>query len=322
MFNDEIDILKFRISYYSDIVDKFIVAESKTTFSGKKKPLYAEDVFKRLGVHTTNYQIIEYQPDFSMIQSLHIDRWPLERYARATLSSEIRKLSPSDTVMLSDVDEIASTAQIQKHRKVDKIVSLSTPLTYRKANWLSIQGKDWSTFKIGPAEQFIDLNEIRYRKTFVEKKSPGLHISYLSLTTADIVSKSSNSAHREHEIDTLTAEHLINLSDKFQIDHLGRFDRKGFGLLSVISYEELNEVGQKFYEKFPEYFDFSKSPHGTVIRIAASQSVSKAWRLGINSAPIKIQICDLIFAIPVRYLGVSKKFFFRILKKFKNNHRK
>ena len=42
IFYNEIDILNYRINTYSDLVDYFIIVESKYTFSGNEKELYFE----------------------------------------------------------------------------------------------------------------------------------------------------------------------------------------------------------------------------------------------------------------------------------------
>ena len=42
-FYNEIDILKIRLNVLKDVVDKVVLSESTTTFSGKSKPLYFEE---------------------------------------------------------------------------------------------------------------------------------------------------------------------------------------------------------------------------------------------------------------------------------------
>ena len=43
MFNNELDVLNFRLHELTDYVDKFVIYENCWTFSGNKKPLYFED---------------------------------------------------------------------------------------------------------------------------------------------------------------------------------------------------------------------------------------------------------------------------------------
>jgi beta-1,4-mannosyl-glycoprotein beta-1,4-N-acetylglucosaminyltransferase len=322
MFNDEIDVLTFRINYYKNIVDQFVVAESSTSFSGVKKQMQAARIFERSGLSQDRYQIIKYEPSEDMIANASIDRWPIERFARESLKIVIGQLNNSETVLLSDVDEIASVGQIQMHKNSTEIVSLHTPLYYRKANWLSIQGKDWHTFKIGPAHLFNDLNNIRYSKTYVEKVMPGAHLSYLALSTSDIVAKAKNSAHREFEINPDSADELLKFSDEYQIDHLGRFDRKGFGLLAAISYSNLDEVCKNFYLEFPEYFDFTRSTKNRLIRMAAAHSVTNAWKAGIGGEPLEFRAIQVLGAIPSHYTARFRKLFSRNIIKLVKKIRK
>ena len=39
-FFNEIDLLKIRLEYLYDYVDKFVISESNLTFAGQKKPFY------------------------------------------------------------------------------------------------------------------------------------------------------------------------------------------------------------------------------------------------------------------------------------------
>jgi hypothetical protein len=263
--------------------------------------MQAAKIFEQNGLSKDRYQIIEYVPSKEMITNASVDRWPIERFARDSLKVVIELLESSDTVLLSDVDEIASLGQIQKHKNSREIVSLLTPLFYRKANWLSIQGKGWHTFKLGPAHLFTDLNMIRYSKTYVEKAVPGAHLSYLALSSSDIVSKAKNSAHREFELDSDVADGLLRFSDEYQIDHLGRFERKGFGLLTPVSYGDLNEVGKNFFLRFPEYFDFTNTEKNKLTRMAAANAVSKAWQAGKTREPLHFHAIQMVGAIPMHY---------------------
>ena len=43
MFNNELDVLNFRLHELNDYVDKFVIYENCWTFSGKRKPLYFKE---------------------------------------------------------------------------------------------------------------------------------------------------------------------------------------------------------------------------------------------------------------------------------------
>ena len=37
IFNNEVELLEIRLNILNDVVDKFVIVEGKSTFSGKKK---------------------------------------------------------------------------------------------------------------------------------------------------------------------------------------------------------------------------------------------------------------------------------------------
>mmetsp|Transcript_56436 Transcript_56436/g.125982 ORF Transcript_56436/g.125982 Transcript_56436/m.125982 type:complete len:96 (+) Transcript_56436:136-423(+) len=44
MFNDEVDMLRFRLNLHAPVASTFVVVQSNLTFSGKPKELYAQRV--------------------------------------------------------------------------------------------------------------------------------------------------------------------------------------------------------------------------------------------------------------------------------------
>ena len=311
MFNDEVEILSFRLRYYRDIVSKFIISESNIGFDGRPKDALARKVLLDLNVPQSQFVIVNYYPTEELLSDIEHDRWPLERFARQALYSEISKLDPSSVVLLSDVDEIASVPQILNNLKCTSITSLVTPLYYRRANWLSPQGKNWSTFKLGPASEFQDLNENRYRVTMVDTKNPGAHFSYLATSPSDVVKKSKTSAHKEFELTESDAFVLLSSCDEFAIDHLGRFNREGFGLLKVIKAEKLSSVQRQFQAMYPEFFSFVRPKHGVFARLLASYKVTNWWESRSLDSNSKLDF--LLF-----FLQLAKQILLNSIKRIRN----
>lgn len=301
IFNDEIEILKFRLDYLASAVDYFVIAESKTTFSGAEKLLYASNFVEELPIDSylrQKIKIIEYEFPLDLIRDSQIDRWPLERFARVSLRKEISNLNPKDVVILSDVDEIPTIAQIKKGSQSKELLSLLTPLYYRRANWASISGQNWQTVKIGPAHFFEDLNSIRYMKLRCLKRNKGAHLSYLAKSHEDISRKANQSAHKEFDIDSNSTQFVISLADQYRIEHLGRFYRKGFGLLKVYARKDLGEVQKNFLERYPDFFEFSTSRHSKINRIKASYFLWTVWSgrdFRDNFKSSDIQIVTILF---------------------------
>jgi len=162
MFNDEREILELRLRYLEDIVDFFVIAESQMNFSGELKKIYSDAIFEKVGIPPERIIRVNYIFNEEQLNLLSRPRgkYALERIARNSLINVIHTLKESDYVILSDVDEIPTKNQLRVALSESRVSSLLTPLHYGKMNWLSPDGFDWNTVKIGPAKHFInqDLN--------------------------------------------------------------------------------------------------------------------------------------------------------------------
>jgi hypothetical protein len=283
IFNDEVSVLAFRLKYLSDVVDKFVIAESSKSFSGNPKELMAIKAIKASGIDETRITLIQYEFPNAILKISNKDRWPLERYARQVLYQHIEGLPKEDFVLLSDVDEIPSEEQIIEVRKrqVSEIVRLRTPLFFGKANWASIDGENWMTVKIGPSRLFRDLNEIRYRKCQAITNNPGAHLSFLYTKHNDLAMKSENWAHIEFDRDRELNKQIFVVAEDFQVIHTGQFFRKGYGVLKNLLPVQLNDVQQAFLKQNPEFFEFTNSSHSLRHRRYVSYFIEKSRQDGV-----------------------------------------
>ena len=112
MFNNELDILNFRLHELNDYVDKFVIYENSWTFSGNKKPLYFEE----------NKQMFSKFSD----KIVHIksntrgkDNWKREyaqRYEVLLKGVSLLNLNDEDIVSFCDLDEIIDTELITNYK--------------------------------------------------------------------------------------------------------------------------------------------------------------------------------------------------------------
>lgn len=283
IFNDEIDILKFRLEAYKDLVDFTVIAESHYTFSGAKKKLRAREFLESISYDQARIIFVNYDPPQELIENALNDRWALERFARQSISDSFGNFSPEDLIIISDVDELPSPEQIEEACKLKGIHTLRTPLYHRKANWLSLQGKKWATAKLGPIKEFSDLNLLRYAQRPTITKYPGMHLSYMSKKDADIGAKAMNSAHSEHSQNLEFMNSAVLWANEFRLEHLPRFDRMHQGLLKVQSESEISNFQKAFLQQNPEFFDFSKVQYSKLHRIKASYLLHKSWE---NQIPV------------------------------------
>ena len=117
-YNGEKDILEIRLNILYDFVDKFIIVEAPTTFSGLKKPLYFEEqkeFFNKFLDKITYFIIDDYPNDMEICkmadQSSNVpkggpEHWRREFYQKESIKKAITNLKDDDICFIGDVDEI------------------------------------------------------------------------------------------------------------------------------------------------------------------------------------------------------------------------
>ncbi|QKF94411.1 glycosyltransferase family 17 [Fadolivirus algeromassiliense] len=111
-FFNEIELLTIRLEELYDVVDYFVLVESRKTFKGNSKPLYYndnKDKFKKY-----NDKIIHIIIDLPNDNS----QWGREIYQRNSIDLGIKKINcnDNDIIIISDLDEIPSNNLIKKIR--------------------------------------------------------------------------------------------------------------------------------------------------------------------------------------------------------------
>jgi hypothetical protein len=291
------------------MVDFTVIAESQYSFSGKPKPLVAREYLQSISYSLDKIIFVNYAPTKKMIQNSASDRWTLERFARQSISDSFSNFSPDTLVLISDVDELPSPEQIDMARKAKTVQALLTPLYHRKANWLSLQGKEWATAKLGPISAFEDLNSLRYAKFPVIEQYPGMHLSYMSTSDLDIQSKAENSAHSEHSADSDFMSSVVWWANEYQLEHLPRFNRKYHGRLLVKTESELSDFQKEFLQTNPNFFDFIETDHSYLARTKASLLLQRAWdsHTPISPKPIRVNSFIVLGALTKSWVNRQKR---------------
>lgn len=109
LYFNELELLEIRLEELKDVVDLFVLAEGCQTTSGKKKPLFFEEVAERFKEYNIEHIVI--REDLSYLSSA----WDRETYFRNAISEHLRQMEidGSTLVMLSDVDEIPPATAVQ-----------------------------------------------------------------------------------------------------------------------------------------------------------------------------------------------------------------
>jgi beta-1,4-mannosyl-glycoprotein beta-1,4-N-acetylglucosaminyltransferase len=114
LFFNEVEILKFRLQYLSDVVDYFIICESNHTHSGKDKELIIPKIinsFPQKILDKIIYILVDDMPS----GFTYNDDVARERYQRCSLDRGISKLNlnSDDILMISDIDEIPDKRKLK-----------------------------------------------------------------------------------------------------------------------------------------------------------------------------------------------------------------
>jgi beta-1,4-mannosyl-glycoprotein beta-1,4-N-acetylglucosaminyltransferase len=101
IFFDELELLDLRFKELYDVVNRFVIVESKATFTNKPKELLFEK---------NKHQFSQYLDKVTYIKiedpPLHENPWKNEEHQRDCIKEGLKDCQDNDIVILSDVDEI------------------------------------------------------------------------------------------------------------------------------------------------------------------------------------------------------------------------
>lgn len=202
-------MLKFRLEYLNDIVDYFVLVESKKTFVGKSKDLFFEKS-KNLFEEYSN-KIIHIIVD----NESYSNPWINEKNQRNSIDNGIKKLTmcDDDIIIISDVDEIPdkNTLREIKEKENFKIGFFNQDLYYYNLT-CKFNGK-WKASKICTYEYYKNINLPQViRNTGGEKiEKGGWHFSYFGDVNF-IKNKIENFSHQEYNNSEFTnINHIENM---------------------------------------------------------------------------------------------------------------
>lgn len=192
LFN-ELELLELRLIELWDIVDRFVLVESKKSFRGNSKKLnyldnkYLHDKYNQKIIHV----IIEDMPNGTPKQR--------ENFSRNAVIRGLKNCNDNDIIMLSDLDEIPNkniikNIIIEMIKGKDEIVCLGMPLYYYYINclmediqWLGTVITKYKTFKTKVPQYFRNS-----RKNYRIVTNSGWHFSYLNYGIDRLIQKIQN----------------------------------------------------------------------------------------------------------------------------------
>lgn len=271
LFNNELDLAKFRVSYLAEFTGAVIIAESDETHSGHRKPLILADSLnnsRRDGEELFVKPIIRFQ--YKMSKNMT----PGERdiQSRELLIQYAVKRFPDSKILLSDLDEIPSVEQVENFLELEGCYRFNMNMSFRYANWrLSGPNSIWNRGVMGNSQlsQFPDGGRF---EPFPElpTKSRGSHLSWLKYGDSSIKSKLLSTSHSELAQLDRNLTSIVAYADFYQIHHLGRYGNSTLGLLEVVPESMLSSVEQAALVWNPKWFDFRKPRKGVFSRFLAA----------------------------------------------------
>ncbi len=127
-FFNEFELLRLRIAYLEDLVDRFVVIEAHQTFTGKPKPLYlsGSGAADLLGHPKVVVRAVDLPVGYS--------DWAREQHQRESIGAALKDIGASaqDLVLVSDVDEIPERAAVTRARDCLRAATQRTILIFEQ----------------------------------------------------------------------------------------------------------------------------------------------------------------------------------------------
>jgi len=206
LFNDEFEMLKFKIKEIGEYVDYFVIVESTITFSGVKKLLHFDlqkHIFKEY-LHKIIHIIVDDTPETD-------DPWVREHFQRDAISKGLEQLNlkNSDNVVISDCDEIFDIDAVNKFRNQQEydVMKLEQDLYF-----YNLENRFPTKFQLSRIAKYYKVKEIGVQMMRVSEfpilNKGGWHFSYF-FDINKISKKIKTYAHQEYNSEEYTnLEHI------------------------------------------------------------------------------------------------------------------
>lgn len=235
LYYDEDMLLEIRLNTLSQAVDRFVIVESRHTFTGKPKKLNFDisrfEKFKDQII----YVVYDDKPIVKRDASNEIDAWANEAATRNAIMRGLSAAKDEDIILVSDVDEIFHPGVIKEINPAKLCTTLHMGFYNYQFN-LQVFNKDGSPrlctlpratslrnlkkFFNGEPESFRNIKKSKTFRNFFTKKwfkyrnktisNAGWHFSWI-MTPERIAEKMSSISHTEYDLPHLNnREHIID----------------------------------------------------------------------------------------------------------------
>jgi beta-1,4-mannosyl-glycoprotein beta-1,4-N-acetylglucosaminyltransferase len=218
IFYNEIDLLNYRLNILYDVVDYFIIVESKNTFVGKEKELFFEknkELFKKFENKIINIIVDDFPYKYPNINISKNEQWENERYQRNQIVKGFKNLNlnDNDVIIITDVDEIPDKNILYKIKNNEISIYINVlEMDFYYCNLNHKKNSKWPSARIISYEMYkklsLSCNDIRFYNCNKIENS-GWHLSYFGDSNF-IKNKIENFGHQELNNDNYTNIDKIN----------------------------------------------------------------------------------------------------------------
>lgn len=209
IFNNEINLLRFRLTELEEVVDHFLIIEARQTFTGNIKPLYYKEnqhLFERHASKIISVVIEEFPKT--------LGTWEREFYQRNRIFTglaNVPSLQSNDLVIFGDADEIpdAKTLMAIKETGLQGIHQLHQHLYYYTIENRCVS-LDWRGQKIGNVESLGDNIHNHRISNYPDIPNGGWHFSYFG-GFDNIVKKIQDFSHQEYNNESFLNQDMVKL---------------------------------------------------------------------------------------------------------------
>ena len=152
LYFNEKELVELRVKYLNDLIDYFVIIEANVTHQGKKKEWNFPDVLKNnLKEFSHKIQYHQIKIDVEKAEAEKDPRykgaygrsWRIENVQRNFIRNACQKFSPSDIIIISDSDEIASREKISFIKSCDfktiAPIAFEQALFHLDCNYLNLE---------------------------------------------------------------------------------------------------------------------------------------------------------------------------------------
>jgi beta-1,4-mannosyl-glycoprotein beta-1,4-N-acetylglucosaminyltransferase len=215
-FNNEIDILNYRLNLLKDVVDIIVLVEANQTHVGNTKPLhYAthKDTTFHMFSNKIKHVIVNLPISTEQVLSNPGIQWKNEQFQRDCIANILDSIAnEDDIILLSDADEIPDPARILEIRNNPR--DLTIKCFEQDLYYYNISCKinlPWRHSKVFSYKWFLEHEDyLSNLRTSSAEPIPrgGWHLSYFG-DIERIKYKLQNNAHIEHNNSKTTSTEFI-----------------------------------------------------------------------------------------------------------------